>query len=180
MVSSMNTYYEKNIYADAKKIAGFKYLMEEFRLAAAREEETQLDISPPPKKLSTAPQSQISATSVTLLYDPINKLFVGKLSLNGTQEIFNPKKSVSQYLFPVPALRITDITTITDASQYVIDGNERYQVTEEGWQEVADIKVLIEEKSLPVAPVRSPVVKNRPIKTLPPRSQPRLPLFRLR
>ncbi len=59
MVSSMNIYYEKNIYADAKKLAGFKYLMEELRLSALREEETQIEIPPPPlKRLTVAPQSQ--------------------------------------------------------------------------------------------------------------------------
>lgn len=59
MASSIGTYYEKNVYAGAKQVAGLKIFLQELR--AMNAEETQLEIPPPPKaakKLTVAPQSQ--------------------------------------------------------------------------------------------------------------------------
>ncbi len=59
MAASMGAYYEMNVYAEAKKIAGLKAFMEELRFMEQMDEETQLEIPLPASLPGLAAQSSV-------------------------------------------------------------------------------------------------------------------------
>lgn len=164
MANSIGAYYEKNVYADAKKLASLKYLLEELRLSAARDEETQLEI-PLPKK---------PAPLVMLAYDPKSNSFVGIFSADNNLIVFGSDKVMPYAAWSKFNLKQIPAERGMKGEDTVNYGGQSYHVTKKGWDKIEEIIIAAPKKgrsspvAIPAGGVRPAVPVKPSPKVLPP------------